>query len=140
MVRTHDLRDVVRVHVEHAALRQSLVHGRLASKRIHLTKDLQGRLPIRLPDGTTQHVLIPQIHRGVSIKRRLLRGCAAVPSDKRRADPAGPGGRLYFDRPVLLPPGPAEVVVEIDGTPKSRAVLLSECSEPARVVGYSAAC
>lgn len=47
------------------------------------------------------------------------------------------GERLYFDKPVLLTPGPAEVVVEIDGEPRSRAILIPECSVPARVVAYS---
>jgi hypothetical protein len=48
------------------------------------------------------------------------------------------GDRLYFDSPVLLPPGPAEVIVDIDGDTRSRAIRLPECSEPARVVAYSA--
>jgi hypothetical protein len=47
------------------------------------------------------------------------------------------GDRLYFDAPVLLPPGPAEVIVDIDGDAKSRAIRLPECSEPARVWAYS---
>lgn len=48
------------------------------------------------------------------------------------------GGRLCFDEPVRLPSGPAELAVEIDGKPRSRALRLPECLEPARVVGYSA--
>lgn len=47
------------------------------------------------------------------------------------------GDRLYFDAPVLLPPGAAEVIVDIDGHAKSRAIRLPECSEPARVWAYS---
>jgi hypothetical protein len=47
------------------------------------------------------------------------------------------GDRLYFDAPVLLPPGPAEVVVDIDGHAKSRAIRLPERSEPARVWSYT---
>ena len=47
------------------------------------------------------------------------------------------GDRLYFDAPVLLPPGTAEVIVDIDGQAKSRAIRLPERSEPARVWEYS---
>ena len=48
------------------------------------------------------------------------------------------GGRLYFDKLVSLPPGRAEVVIEIDGVPKSSAILIPASSEPSRVVEYSA--
>lgn len=44
--------------------------------------------------------------------------------------------RLYFDTPVLLPAGPAQVIVEIDGEPRARSVRLAEQSEPACVLAY----
>jgi hypothetical protein len=46
------------------------------------------------------------------------------------------GGRLYFDEPVTLAPGPAEVLVEIDGETKPRSVWVVGYDEPRRVHSY----
>lgn len=49
------------------------------------------------------------------------------------------GGHMYFDEPVLLPAGPAEIVVEIDGESRRTAVVVSKCEAPSRTVAYVAA-
>lgn len=48
------------------------------------------------------------------------------------------GGRLYFDEPMVLPAGPAEIIVEIDGEPRQTAVVISRCETPSRSVAYVA--
>jgi hypothetical protein len=49
------------------------------------------------------------------------------------------GGRMYFDTPTSLPAGPAEVIIEIDGEPRSTAVVIAECTGAATSVRYSVA-
>lgn len=42
--------------------------------------------------------------------------------------------RLYFAEPTLLPAGPAEVVVDVDGVRTSRSVTIPESEAPVRMV------
>lgn len=42
--------------------------------------------------------------------------------------------RLYFAEPTLLPAGPAEVIVDIDGVPTSRPVTIPPSDIPARMI------
>ena len=48
------------------------------------------------------------------------------------------GGRMYFDAPVSLPAGPAELVIEVDGSPRRKAVLIRASAQPSRVIEYTA--
>lgn len=44
------------------------------------------------------------------------------------------GNRLYFAEPTLLPPGPGELVIEIDGQQRVWPVTIPHTDAPARMI------
>jgi hypothetical protein len=47
------------------------------------------------------------------------------------------GGRLYFDEPVQLASGEAELTIEVDGDADRKRVLISAPPIPSKIVRYS---
>jgi hypothetical protein len=47
------------------------------------------------------------------------------------------GGRLYFNQPVQLENGEAELTIEVDGDADRKKVLISAPHEPAKIIRYS---
>lgn len=45
--------------------------------------------------------------------------------------------RIYFDTPVTLPSGPAELVVEIDGNADCTPIEIAPQLEPSRIIAYT---
>lgn len=71
---------------------------------------------------------------GYSSAVRLL-----VRVDGREFTPSQIGaGRLYFNEPTLLPAGAAELIIEVDGDPRTKHVRLHPSPGPARIIEYSA--
>lgn len=74
---------------------------------------------------------------GYSSKVRLFLRLMSGDGDAENIPLAQVGGeRLYFDAPILLPAGLAQVIVEIDGEPVAKSVMLPESTGPARVISY----
>lgn len=47
------------------------------------------------------------------------------------------GGCIYFAEATMARAGPAELVVEVDGTARRKRIRLHETAQPCKVVGYS---
>jgi hypothetical protein len=57
--------------------------------------------------------------------------------DGQRIELAQVGGeRLFFDKPTTIRPGPAEIVMLVDGQPRRWGIEIIELPGPARVVPF----
>lgn len=61
----------------------------------------------------------------------LLRGGSQLPLAQ-----VGPD-QLYLDAPGILPPGPADLIIEIDGEADCTPIEIAEQTTPARIVAYT---